>query len=837
MDTDGDGVADAQSLVLDNLNYPFGLAFRHDTMYFAEQTAVSRLDPGAPAPVTVVAGFPSGGHVSRTIAFGPDNRLYVAMGSTCNMCDDPPPRSAVTSYDLDGSNPHTFATGLRNAVGLAFNPTTGELWANNNDRDGLGDDIPPEHLNIVRDGRWYGYPQCSLPGQPNPEYDGADCSGVEPPALTFEAHSAPLGLAFYAGAMFPADYQGDAFMTYHGSWDRSVPTGAKVVRVHVQNGRPTTIDDFVTGWQLDDGSRWGRPVGLLVMPDGALLVSDDGGGRIWRVSYGTGGGTESGNLAVSATTSGTSQPAGYTVVVDDNFSQPLDANGSVTFTDTFTDLTAGSHSVALSDVAGNCTVDGDNPQTVTVPAGGTATTAFAVTCVTPTGNLRVSTRTSGSSLDPDGYTVTLDGGSPRAVGINASVTYTNLAAGSHQIALSGVAANCTVSGNNPRTVTVPAGGTATPRFSVSCVTPPGTLTVSTSTTGSSLDPDGYTVTVDGGSPQPIGTNASVNYANLPAGDHAVALADVAPNCTVTGANPETVTVPAGGTATAAFSVSCVTQSGNLTVLTSTSGSSLDPDGYTLALDGGSPQPIGINASVSYTDLPAGSHTIALSGVAPNCTVSGTNPRTVTVPAGGSVTRRFTVSCVDPPGDLTVSTSTTGESLDPDGYTVTVDGGSPQTIGINASVSYTSLAAGDHAVALADVAANCTVSGANPQTVTVLSGGTVAASFATTCTTPAPPNQPPTVDAGPDQTVAVGMMYTLSGASFSDPDDAGPWTYSIDWGDQSFTTRTTSSQGALSGSHNYVMPGSYRITLTVTDPHGAAGSGSKVLTVGGVSGLH
>src|SRR5437660_4133070 len=285
VDTNGDGVADSQTLVLGNLDYPFGLAFRGDTMYFAEQTAVRRLDPGALAPVTLVAGLPSGWHVSRTIAFGPDNRLYVAIGSSCNVCDDPTPRSAVTSFNLDGSNPHTFATGLRNSVGLAFNPTTGELWANNNDRDGLGDDIPPEHLNILRDGRWYGYPQCYLPGQPNPEYAGADCSGVEPPALTFQAHSAPLGLVFYPGAMFPADYQGDAFMTYHGSWDRSVPTGAKVVRVHVQNGQPTAIDDFVTGWQLSDGSRWGRPVGLLVMPDGALLVSDDTGDRIWRVSY------------------------------------------------------------------------------------------------------------------------------------------------------------------------------------------------------------------------------------------------------------------------------------------------------------------------------------------------------------------------------------------------------------------------------------------------------------------------------------------------------------------------------------------------------------------------
>ncbi len=197
VDTDGDGVADASSTVLSGLSFPFGLAFRGDTMYFAEQTAVQRLDPGATTPVTLIPNLPEGGHVTRTIVFGPppDDLLYLAIGSSCNVCDDALPRAAVTRYNLDGSNPHTFATGLRNSVGLAFHPTTGELWANNNDRDELDDDVPPEHLNILRDGKWYGWPQCYLPGQANPEYPDADCSGVEPPAITFQAHSAPLGLA------------------------------------------------------------------------------------------------------------------------------------------------------------------------------------------------------------------------------------------------------------------------------------------------------------------------------------------------------------------------------------------------------------------------------------------------------------------------------------------------------------------------------------------------------------------------------------------------------------------------------------------------------------------
>ena len=285
-DANGDGIADARATVLGGLAYPFGLAFRGDTLYFAETGAVRRLDPGAADPVLVVT-LPDGGrHFSRTLLFGPDASMYVAIGSSCDVCDDAPDRAVVMRYGVDGAAAHTFATGLRNSVGLAFHPTTGELWANNNDRDDLGDDVPPEHLNILKDGRWYGWPQCYLPGRANPEYPGADCSGVEPPALTVQAHSAPLGLAFYTGATFPADYRGDAFMTYHGSWNRSVPTGAKVVRVHVQGGRPVSVEDFVTGWQLADGSRWGQPVGLLVMPDGSLLVSDDGGGRIWRVTYG-----------------------------------------------------------------------------------------------------------------------------------------------------------------------------------------------------------------------------------------------------------------------------------------------------------------------------------------------------------------------------------------------------------------------------------------------------------------------------------------------------------------------------------------------------------------------
>jgi glucose/arabinose dehydrogenase len=294
-DANGDGAADSSLVVRSKLNNPYGLAFRGDTLYFAEVTGVKRLDPRAPDAVTIVAGLPAGGHTTRTIAFGSDHYMYVSVGSSCNVCPDTNPlRAVVFQYSLDGKSRRIFATGLRNSVGLAFHPETGELWATNNDRDNLGglnssitDDLPPERINILREGAWYGWPYCYLPNAPNPDapQPARACSDVEPPAITFQAHSAPLGIRFYTSDRFPAGYRGDAFVAYHGSWNRTVPTGAKVVRVEVEDGRPVSIDDFVVGWQLPDGTRWGRPVDVLVAADGALLVSDDHGGRIWRVGY------------------------------------------------------------------------------------------------------------------------------------------------------------------------------------------------------------------------------------------------------------------------------------------------------------------------------------------------------------------------------------------------------------------------------------------------------------------------------------------------------------------------------------------------------------------------
>jgi len=263
--------------------------------------------------------------------------------------------------------------------------------------------------------------------------------------------------------------------------------------------------------------------------------------------------------------------------------------------------------------------------------------------------------------------------------------------------------------------------------------------------------------------------------------------------------------------------------GDLTATTSTSGSSLDPDGYSVAVDGGASRAIAVNGSVTFTGLAAGDHSVALGGVASNCTVSGTNTQTVSVPAGGTVTATFAVSCVTPPGNLAVSTSSSGASI-PSSYTVTVDGSQNQTIASTGSVTFTNLAAGNHTAVLA-VPGNCTVSGGASRSVSVPSGGTVNLSYAVSC------NAPPVVNAGPDATALTGLLYTLQW-SFSDANHNGPWTYTINWGDGSTSSGTVASEGSVSNGHTYitVLPRDFTVTVTVRDASGAATSDTKVIRV-------
>jgi glucose/arabinose dehydrogenase len=291
-DADGDGAADRPATVVDGLNNPHGITFHDGDLYVAEETRVVRIadansDGIYESPVTIVDDLPDEGHWSRTIVFGPDEKLYLSVGSSCNVCvEESPIRAAIWRYDRDGGGGELFASGLRNAVGLAFSPTTDELWATNNGRDGMGDNVPPETLNRVAFGEDFGWPRCHAGNIIDPDFgsDGS-CDGIVPPAVEMQAHSAPLGLAFLDSNVLGEQYVGDLLVGFHGSWNRSEPTGYKVVWLPFENGQPTgEVIDFVSGWLLEDGTYWGRPVDVIMGADGSVYISDDNGGRIFRVS-------------------------------------------------------------------------------------------------------------------------------------------------------------------------------------------------------------------------------------------------------------------------------------------------------------------------------------------------------------------------------------------------------------------------------------------------------------------------------------------------------------------------------------------------------------------------
>ncbi|MDQ2767012.1 MAG: PQQ-dependent sugar dehydrogenase [Gemmatimonadota bacterium] len=297
-DTNGDNVADSSRTAVDGLQGPAGLAFHKGFLYIANESGVVRAQLDAQGKlvgsVVPVNTLPSGGgHSTRTIVFGADSAMYVSVGSSCNLCvETDSERATVVRFNEDGSNGRVFSRGLRNAVGLAVNPSTHTVWVSQNERDNVEPDhqnLPPEELNILQDGKDFGWPYCySLHGAPvpNPEYnDAGRCSTTITAALEMQAHSAPLGMTFLDKAtMLPAEYRGDLLVAFHGSWDRDQPTGAKVVRVRIAGGLPTTAEDFVSGWQRADGSRWGRPADVQVYKDGSVLISDDQSGSLYRVA-------------------------------------------------------------------------------------------------------------------------------------------------------------------------------------------------------------------------------------------------------------------------------------------------------------------------------------------------------------------------------------------------------------------------------------------------------------------------------------------------------------------------------------------------------------------------
>ena len=294
-DKNGDGVSDRTIPLLENRRIPHGLAFATlDSgyyLYVAEEHQVIRMKrlskPFAYGkPEVIIRGIPGGGHTTRTIKIR-DQKIYLSVGSSCNVCvEDDPVRGAVSRYNLDGSGKEIFAAGLRNSVGIEFSPYSHELWGVNNGRDHLGDETPREELNIIRKGSHYGWPYCYEDKTWDEDFGKTYfCATTQPPAHTFTAHMAPLGLAFYQKGALPRHYDDSLFIAFHGSWNRSVPAGYKVVRVKLnQRGEILSHEDFITGWLQPEGDVAGRPVDLEQSPDGDLYLSDDMLGVVYRIT-------------------------------------------------------------------------------------------------------------------------------------------------------------------------------------------------------------------------------------------------------------------------------------------------------------------------------------------------------------------------------------------------------------------------------------------------------------------------------------------------------------------------------------------------------------------------
>lgn len=303
-DANKDGIAEERFTFADNLAQPFGMAFYKDWFYVANTDSVVRFNykngqtkaEGAPEKLIELTRGGYNQHWTRNIIFSPDGtKLFVSIGSETNAeIETDQRRAAVSVYDVDGKNGRIYASGLRNPIGLAFNPKTSELWTAVNERDGLGDDLVPDYVTSVKDNGFYGFPYVYIGKNVDPRRE----KDVKPehlekvivPDVLLNSHSAALGITFYTGKMFPEEYQNDAFVALHGSWNREKLTGYKIIRVRFKDGKLVSngYEDFLTGWLPDENSTdvWGRPVGLLVNSDGALLIADDGGKKIWRVSYG-----------------------------------------------------------------------------------------------------------------------------------------------------------------------------------------------------------------------------------------------------------------------------------------------------------------------------------------------------------------------------------------------------------------------------------------------------------------------------------------------------------------------------------------------------------------------
>lgn len=296
IDSNRDGKAKEVVTIARGLNAPNGVAFRNGALYVAEINRILRFDNieaslrNPPKPVVVFDKLPREGHHGwKFIAFGPDGLLYVPVGAPCNVCEaNPDIFAALHRMKPDGSAFEVYARGIRNTVGFDWDPETRELWFNDHGRDMMGDDLPSCELNHASQaGQHFGFPYCHQGDTPDPEYGSKrQCSEFTPPALKQGGHVAPDGLRFYTGKMFPAEYRNRILIAQHGSWNRSKKSGYRVMMVSLKSDRKTVdkYEEFVTGW-MENERAWGRPVDVMVMPDGALLISDDTANAIYRVTY------------------------------------------------------------------------------------------------------------------------------------------------------------------------------------------------------------------------------------------------------------------------------------------------------------------------------------------------------------------------------------------------------------------------------------------------------------------------------------------------------------------------------------------------------------------------
>ncbi|MBA2689806.1 MAG: sorbosone dehydrogenase family protein [Burkholderiales bacterium] len=279
--------------IASGLNMPNGVAYRDGALYVAEVNRILRYaniearlnDP--PRPVVVNDGLPKDRHHGwKFIAFGPDGWLYVPVGAPCNICEPDADRYAnIMRMKADGSNLEVFARGVRNSVGFDWDPGTRALWFTDNGRDMMGDDVPSCELNYApKKDLHFGFPYCHEGDVADPQFGQRSCAEFAPPAAKLGPHVAPLGMRFYTGAMFPVQYRNNIFIAEHGSWNRSKKIGYRLTRVVVENNKVVKREVFADGW-LQGEKNWGRPVDVLVMPDGALLVSDDQAGVIYRIAY------------------------------------------------------------------------------------------------------------------------------------------------------------------------------------------------------------------------------------------------------------------------------------------------------------------------------------------------------------------------------------------------------------------------------------------------------------------------------------------------------------------------------------------------------------------------